>query len=121
MKEKINLIEWLRSKKSLCTNDYGDIEIDAEFIQKNAKKDLLMIGMIRKTGSEISIFDENNLSNLIRVLYNWGNQVIYYIMSISDVSDNGVYGYIKTYGPKNKFILKLIEQYENEKNKSSVG
>ncbi len=119
MKEKINLIEWLRGKKSLCLNDYGDIEIDAEFIQKNAKRDLLMIGMIRKTGSEIAMFDEKNLSNLIRVFYNWGNQVIYYVMNISDVSDNGVYGYVTKYRPKNKFILNLIQRYENEKNKSS--
>ncbi len=119
--KKINLIEWLRSQKSLCKNHCGDIEIDAEFVQKKSKKDLLMIGMIRKTGSEIAIFDEENLSNLIRVFYNWGNQVIYYTMHISDVSDKGVYGYIKTYRPNNKFIAKLIERYENEKIKSSTG
>ena len=115
----IYLIEWLRGKKSLCLNDYGDIEIDAEFIQKSAKRDVLMIGMIRKTGSEIAIFDEKNLSNLIRVLYEWSNKVIYYTMNISDVSDNGVYGYVTKYRPKNKFILNLIQRYENEKNKSS--
>lgn len=41
MKGKINLIEWIRGQKALCINDYGDIEIDAEFIQKNAKKRLI--------------------------------------------------------------------------------
>lgn len=114
-KEKINLIEWLRSKKSLCLNDYGDIEIDVDFIQKNAKKDLVLIGMIRKTGTEIAIFNKNDVSNLIRVLYDWGNKLIYYTMTITDVSKNGIYGYIKTYRPTTKFIVNLVEKYESEK------
>ena len=78
---------------------------------------MYVIGMIRDTGSKIETFNKDDLSNLSRVLYTWGNTQIYYTVKITEISDGNILGEIQTYKPNNKFITELMQKFEELKSK----
>lgn len=117
MQIQTNVIKWLQKQREKCTNDYGDIEKDIEFLRESSEIGMYVIGLIRDTGSEIATFSKDDLSNLSRVLYTWKNTQIYYTVKITEISDGNILGEIQTYKPNNKFITELMQKFEKLKSK----